>query len=256
MDFLYSIVSFIVAIGVLVTVHEFGHFIVAKRLGVKVLRFSVGFGRPLWSRRAGPDETEYMVAAVPLGGYVKMLDEREGEVADAELSRAFNRKSLGVRAAIVSAGPAANFLFAVLAYWLMFLIGIGGLRPIVGEVAPGSPAHGAGLAAGDEIVMVAGRETLTWEGVIQGVISGALEEEHLVLQVRDVGEQPRELHLDLRGMGLDDIADEGFFDRLGITPRRPKLPPVIGSLESGGGGRAGGTVARGPDRACRRAGHG
>jgi regulator of sigma E protease len=130
MDFLaigYSIVAFIVAIGVLVTIHEFGHFWVARKLGVKVLRFSVGFGKPLWMRKAGPDQTEYVIAAIPLGGYVKMLDEREGEVAAHELERSFNRKSVWRRFAIVAAGPVFNFLFAIVAYYLIFLAGVSGV---------------------------------------------------------------------------------------------------------------------------------
>ena len=227
MQFLQSIVAFVVAIGVLVTVHEFGHFIVAKRLGVKVLRFSVGFGRALWSRRGGPDNTEYVVAAIPLGGYVKMLDEREGEVSQDELSRAFNRQPLSVRIAIVIAGPLANFLFAIVAYWLMFIIGVAGLRPVVDEVAPGSPAQLAGLAGGDEILMVAGRRTATWEGVMQRVIGVALDGEPATLAVRDLNERRQELVLDLAGLSLDDVAGGEFFEKLGIRPLRPRLPPVI-----------------------------
>jgi len=119
--FFFSLASFVVAIGVLVTVHEFGHFWVARRLGVKVLRFSIGFGKPLWTRTFGKDATELVVAAIPLGGYVKMLDEREGEVAEVELSRAFNRKPVSTRIAVVVAGPAFNFIFAIFAYWLMFV---------------------------------------------------------------------------------------------------------------------------------------
>ncbi len=233
MEFLYSIVAFIVAIGVLVTVHEFGHFIVAKRLGVKVLRFSVGFGRALWSRRAGPDDTEYVVAAIPLGGYVKMLDEREGEVSQDELSRAFNRQSLSVRIAIVVAGPLANFLFAIMAYWLMFIIGVVGLRPVVDEVAPGSPAQLAGLAGGDEILMVEERRTATWEGVMQRVIGAALDGEPATLAVRDLNERRQELVLDLAGLSLDDVAGGEFFEKLGIRPLRPRLPPIIGRTVAG-----------------------
>ena len=134
--FLFSLASFVVAIGVLVTVHEYGHFWVARRLGVKVLRFSIGFGKPLWKRTFGKDATELVVAAIPLGGYVKMLDEREGEVAEAELSRAFNRKPVSTRIAVVVAGPAFNFIFAIFAYWLMFVSGVPGLKPVVGDVLP------------------------------------------------------------------------------------------------------------------------
>ncbi len=234
MDILQSLLAFIVALGLLVTVHEAGHFLVAKRLGVKVLRFSVGFGRPLWSRRAGPDETEYVVAAVPLGGYVKMLDEREGEVAQEELPRAFNRQSLWVRTAVVVAGPVANFLFAIVAYWVMFMLGVGGLKPIVGQVTPDSPAARAGLERGDEIVSAAGQPAVTWEGVVQTVIRKALDGQSVSLQVRDVSHRLHLARLDLSGIGVDDIARGGFFERLGVQPLRPTLPPVIGRLEHGG----------------------
>ena len=138
MDFFaisYSVLAFIVAIGVLVTVHEFGHFWVARKLGVKVLRFSIGFGKPLWKKLSRDGETEYMIAAIPLGGYVKMLDEREGEVADHEKDLAFNNKPVGTRIAIVTAGPLFNFLFAILALWIMYISGIPGVRPVIGEIA-------------------------------------------------------------------------------------------------------------------------
>ena len=166
MDFLgiiYSIFAFIVAIGVLVTVHEFGHFWVARRLGVKVLRFSVGFGKPLWMRKSGADQTEYVIAAIPFGGYVKMLDEREGEVEAQELDRAFNRKSVWRRIAIVVAGPAFNFLFAILAYYLIFLAGVSGVKPVIGEIINPSPAYTAGVQQGDLILSVNGIETKSWE---------------------------------------------------------------------------------------------
>src|SRR5512143_364957 len=148
---LFSVLWFVLALGVLVTVHEFGRFWVARPLGVKVLRFSVGFGQPLIRWRSRADETEYVVAALPLGGYVKMLDETEGEVAPQEAPRAFNRQSLSKRFAIVFAGPFFNFIFAVLAYWLMFMLGVTGVKPVIGEVDPGSVASSAGLRAGDEI---------------------------------------------------------------------------------------------------------
>jgi regulator of sigma E protease len=160
-DLLVSVASFLVAVGVLVTVHEFGHFWVARRLGVKVLRFSIGFGKPLWSRRFGDDDTELVVAALPLGGYVKMLDEREGEVPEKELRRAFNRQPLATRSAIVLAGPLFNFLFAILAYWLMFVSGVPGIRPVVGEVEAGSYAEEAGFRRGDEILAIEAMKTPT-----------------------------------------------------------------------------------------------
>ena len=153
---LISLLAFIVTLGVLITVHEFGHFWVARRLGVRVLRFSVGFGRPLWRRR-GRDGVEYVVAALPLGGYVKMLDEREGEVAPAEAPRAFNRQPVGSRIAIVLAGPLCNFLFAIVAYSLMFVIGVPGIKPLLDEPKPGSLAAAGGFRKGDLVVAVDGK---------------------------------------------------------------------------------------------------
>ena len=144
---LSSIFFFIVALAILITVHEFGHYWVARRLGVKVLRFSIGFGKPLWSKRSGPDDTEYVVAAIPLGGYVRMLDEREGEVAPEELHRTFNRQSLAKRFAIVVAGPLFNFMLAIAAYWLIFMIGTTGMKPIIGTVTAESIAAQAGLSS-------------------------------------------------------------------------------------------------------------
>ncbi|MBI3575456.1 MAG: site-2 protease family protein, partial [Gammaproteobacteria bacterium] len=128
MDFIYYIVAFVVALGILIVVHEYGHYWVARQLGVKVLRFSIGFGKPLWTRRVGPDQMEFVVAALPLGGYVKMLDETEGEVPAEELPRAFNRQPVWKRMAIVLAGPLANFLFAILAYWAVNMAGIDGVK--------------------------------------------------------------------------------------------------------------------------------
>ena len=144
MSVLISILAFLVAISVLVAVHEFGHFIVARMLGVKVLRYSIGFGRILFSWRPR-GETEYAVSAIPLGGYVKLLDEREGDVPPEERHRAFNRQPVWRRAAILAAGPAFNFLFAVLAYWIVYMAGIPGVQPVVGPVGPNTPAAVAGV---------------------------------------------------------------------------------------------------------------
>ncbi|HEY5700706.1 MAG TPA: RIP metalloprotease RseP [Gammaproteobacteria bacterium] len=233
MSVLSSIIWFVVAIGVLVTVHEFGHYWVARRLGVKVLRFSVGFGRPLWSRRAGPDQTEYVIAAVPLGGYVKMLDESEGEVPPEDAHRAFNRQPLPTRFAVVVAGPLFNFLFAVVAYWLMFLLGVSGLKPLVGEVVPDGLAAQAGLQAGQEIVRVDDRETRSWGTLIQAVIGASLSQDHVRLTVSEPGRGDRELRLDLSDVVLDDLTQGQFFSRMGFAPQRPSLPPRIGSVASG-----------------------
>lgn len=221
MDFLHSVLYFILAIGVLVTVHEAGHFLVARWLGVKVLRFSVGFGRPLWSWRSPRDGVEYVVAAIPLGGYVKMLDERESEVAEHEKHLAFNNQSLGTRMAVVFAGPAFNFMFAVLAYWLMFMVGINGLKPIVGEVQPDAPAAMAGLRAGDQVLSVNAQPVLTWERVIQLAIERALSGEGTELEVAGSDDRQRAVVLDRDVLRLDDVARGGFFDLMGIEPRRP-----------------------------------
>lgn len=243
MEFLYSIAAFIVAIGVLVTVHEFGHFWVARRLGVKVLRFSIGFGRPLWSWYGGRDRTEYCIAAIPFGGYVKMLDEREGEVPEADLPRAFNRRPLWVRTAVVLAGPLFNFLFAAAAYWLMLVVGVSGLRPLVAEVTPGSPAAAAGLEPHEEIVAVDGRATPTWEAVIQAVLGRVLDEKHLRVEVQDQAGKREEHTLPLTGVTLDDLTRGRFFETIGLQPMRPNVPPIIGGVEEGSPAAAAGLRA-------------
>ena len=160
---LTSAIALIVTLGVLIAFHEFGHYWVARKLGVKVLRFSVGFGKPIWMRTSGEDRTEYALAAIPLGGYVKMLDEREGDVEEHEKHRAFNRQSVYTRIAIVSAGPIFNFIFAIAAYFLMFSFGVPGVIPHVGEVEQKSAAYQSGLRPGDTILKVAGETTKAWK---------------------------------------------------------------------------------------------
>ncbi len=164
MDLLYTVLITLVTLGILVAVHEFGHFWVARRCGVKVLRFSIGFGKALW-RRTARDGTEYVIAAVPLGGYVKMLDEREGPVAQEELAFSFNRKPVSARMAIVAAGPAANFVLAIVAFYVLYMIGVPGLAPVIGDIAPGSVAEAAGLERGQEIIAVDGEPTPTRQAV-------------------------------------------------------------------------------------------
>ena len=231
---LQSALAFVLAVGVLVTVHELGHFWVARRLGVKVLRFSVGFGRPLWIRRGARDGTEYVLSAIPLGGYVKMLDEREAPVAAADRARAFNRQGLWVRSAIVAAGPLANFGFAVVAYWLTFVIGVAGTRPLVGEVTPGSPAASAGVSPGTTVVAVAGRETPSWESVVQAIISeNVTGTGSISLRVRGPTGAEKVRWLDLGSRTLDDLGEGQFFRAVGLAPARPVIPPVIGELTAG-----------------------
>jgi len=232
-----TIASFLVALGVLITVHEFGHFWVARRLGVKVLRFSVGFGRPLGTWRGKVDDTEFVIGALPLGGYVKMLDEREGEVDEHERHRAFNRQRLAVRTAIVAAGPVFNFLFAILVYWAIFVVGEPGSRPIIGTVEPSSPAAEAGLQPGDEITGVAGQMTPTWESAAFALLVETLADRSFALELADPEGRPygREIHL-----RPDAAATGSALPGLGIRPQRPVVPPVLGKLVSGGAAAAAG----------------
>ncbi|MGH8553917.1 MAG: RIP metalloprotease RseP, partial [Methylococcales bacterium] len=155
-SFLHTLVFFIVALAILIAFHEFGHFWVARRLGVKVIRFSIGFGKAIWKYQKDSASTEYLVAAIPLGGYVKMVDEREGEVAPEDIPYAFNRQSLKARSAIVLAGPLFNLALAVLIFWGILINGETGFRPLLGEVEPGTIASQAGFEKGDEILEVDG----------------------------------------------------------------------------------------------------
>ncbi|MCB1735103.1 MAG: RIP metalloprotease RseP [Gammaproteobacteria bacterium] len=229
-DMLTYVLAFIVAIGVLVTVHEFGHFWVARKVGVKVLRFSVGFGKPLWKRVAGPDQTEYVIAAVPLGGYVKMLDEREGEVATEEAHRAFNRQSLGKRSAVVVAGPLANFLFAIVAYWMMLMIGVTGSVPLLGDITAGSVAAQAGLHSGDRIVRVGDREVQTWSDAMLAMVDEGIADDRLSLGVIDADgfEQQRVIPLNA---DVDVTSTEGLLEQLGIARAQPKVAARIKTIE-------------------------
>lgn len=231
--FLFSAASFILALGVLITVHEFGHYWVARRVGVKVLRFSIGFGRPLWSRVYGPDRTEFVLAAIPLGGYVKMLDEREGEVAPEERARAFNRKPVGQRMAVVVAGPAFNFIFAILAYWVLFVHGVPGVKPVLDAPVPDSPAAVAGIEARDRLLSVDGEPTPTWERALLTLLDGALDRRRLTLEVEGADGGVRRLELDLTQVqGLLDRGD--LLERLGMRSWRPVLPAVIDRVVADG----------------------
>jgi regulator of sigma E protease len=234
---LMTTASFLVALGVLITVHEFGHFWVARKLGVKVLRFSVGFGKPIWKRRGTVDGTEYVVAALPLGGYVKMLDEREGDVAEAERGRAFNRQSLAVRTAIVAAGPVFNFLFAIFAYWGIFVVGETGTVPVIGSVETGSPAAAAGLRAGDRVEAVDGQETPTWESAAFAFLAASLEDNALSVRVQD--ETGRVLTREV-SVPEDAVHSGDVIGKLGVRPLRPAVPAVLGDLIEGGAAKRAG----------------
>lgn len=240
---IYSIVGFALAIAVLVVVHEFGHYWVARRLGVKVLRFSVGFGRVLWSRRAGPDQTEYALAALPLGGYVKMLDENEGEVPAAERHRAFNRQAVWKRGAIVFAGPFFNFLFAIAAYWVVLMIGVPGLKPVVGEVVPGSPAAQAGFHRGDVLLRLNGHRVLSWDQHRLLLLQKAVEHEAVNIEVRNRAGAVRVRTLNLDTITARAVSDGSFERTVGLLGYVPKVRPVIGEIIKGGPAARAGLLA-------------
>ena len=239
MSALYMIVGTLVALGVLVTFHEFGHFWVARRCGVKVLRFSVGFGMPLlrWHDRRG---TEFVIAAIPLGGYVKMLDEREGEVPADQLDQSFNRKTVRQRIAIVAAGPIANFLLAIVFFWILAMMGSQQMRPVIGAVEAGSMAAQAGLVAGQEIVSIDGEPTAGWGAVNLQLVRRLGESGTVNVVVREqdsTAETPRTLALDHWLKGADEPDP---IKSLGIRPWRPALPPVLAELDPKGPAQAAG----------------
>ncbi|MBT8071820.1 MAG: RIP metalloprotease RseP [Xanthomonadales bacterium] len=227
-EFIGSIWWLLVALGLLITFHEFGHYWVARRMGVRVLKFSIGFGKKLWSR-TGRDGTEYVIAAIPLGGYVKMLDEREGEVDSRDLDKAFNRKSVWARIAIVIAGPAFNLIFTLFAFWMMFLVGMPESRPIVGGVE--GIAASAGIEPGDRIVSVGGEQTDTWSHAVFGLIPYALDREEVTLELEQENGLQRRLELDLTQLG-SDFEEEKALQGIGITPWRAKLPAIVGEISA------------------------
>ncbi|MGE6992285.1 RIP metalloprotease RseP [Stutzerimonas zhaodongensis] len=239
MGALYMIIGTLVALGVLVTFHEFGHFWVARRCGVKVLRFSVGFGRPLlrWHDRQG---TEFVLAAIPLGGYVKMLDEREGDVPPTLLGQAFNRKTVRQRFAIVSAGPLANFLLALVFFWILAMLGTEQVRPVVGAVEIGSLAERAGLMAGQEIVEINGKPTAGWADVNLQLIRRLGETGSLEMLVSEVdGGQSQRLQVELKDW-LKGAEEPDPIGSLGIRPWRPEIAPVVAQLDPEGPAQAAG----------------
>ena len=239
MDLLYTIGITLATLAVLVAVHEYGHFWVARRCGVKVLRFSIGFGPSLLRWRDRQD-TEYTISSIPLGGYVKMLDEREGEVPAEDLERAFNRKPVLQRIAVVSAGPLANFLLAILVYWGLFMAGESGYAPVIGEIEAGSVADVAGLEAGQEIVAIDGVETPTWQALSFQLLDRIGETGVISLAVKYpdsemVYESEGRLDRWLAGAEKPDL-----FGGLGITMYTPDVPPIAGQVVAGGAAEAAG----------------
>ncbi len=240
-SFLTSIVAFSVAITVLVAVHEFGHYWVARRAGIKVLRFSIGFGKPLWRRHFGSDNTEFVFSAIPLGGYVKMLDEREAPVAESEKERSFNQASVPWRMAVLVAGPLANFIFAIIAYWVMFMAGVPGVKPVVGAVAADSIAAESGLQSGDRILEVGGRETPTWEAAMLFILDDMLDDGVVSLRLEPAaGGSDRRVDLRVGGREEELTRPGELFTGLGFAPWRPHWPAVLEVVTPGGPAERGG----------------
>lgn len=233
-----SLLAFIAAISILVAVHEFGHYIVGRWMGMKVLRFSIGFGKPLWMRISGEDQTEYCVSAIPLGGYVRFLDSRDGPVDSKDEGRAFDHRPIPARIAVLLAGPAFNFVFAVLAYWLLFAGGVMALKPAVGDVLPGSYADKAGLEFGDKIVAVGDVEALDWESTLVAILDNMVSDGRVPLTLEGERGGQRSAVIDV-GDDRTRLTEPGLlFDGLGFEVWQP--PAEIGELSAGGAAESAG----------------
>jgi regulator of sigma E protease len=228
----WTLGAFVIALGILIVVHELGHYLVARFVGVKVLRFSVGFGKPLVSRRFGPDGTEWALAAFPLGGYVKMLDEREGPVAPEEAHRAFNRQSVGRRALVVLAGPSANLLLAVLLYALLFVIGVDELRPILGTPPAASAAARAGIENGELVRSVSGNPITTLTDLRWELMRSVLDHQAVELELENLRGEISFRKLDTSEIDVDQL-DSDFARKLGLGIFTPRIRPVIGKIRPG-----------------------
>lgn len=239
MDLLHTLFFFVIAIGILISFHEFGHFWVARKTGVKVLRFSVGFGKVLWSHQKSPDDTEYVLSAIPLGGYVKMVDEREGKVKEEDLPVAFNRQPLWVRTAIVAAGPFFNLMLAVALFWGVLVLGETGLKPILGEIKQGTLAAAAGFVEGEEILSVNDKATKTWTEAMNTLITTAMDGESSIrVKVKNLADEQNQRTLTLAENDTQD--PEKLYNRLGLKPWSPKIKPVINEVLPDGAALAAG----------------
>lgn len=225
--------AFIFTIGLLVTVHEYGHFQVARWCGVKVLKFSVGFGKPLWSKKFGVDQTEFVIAAIPLGGYVKMLGEdqfTQGETfVNHDMTRALNRQSVGKRMAIVLAGPLANLLLAIILYWLLFMMGVVGLKPIVGNVVENSPAAASRIRSGDVIQKINNKDVSTWQDVRWLLLQESLKNKQIEIQVINTKNEMYSYQMDVSKLDYDD-AKHDILEKLGLIIYQPEMPARIGEI--------------------------
>ena len=233
MNLLHTLAAFVIALGALIIVHEYGHYLVARICGIKVLRFSIGFGLPLWKKRFGRDGTEWILAAVPLGGYVKMLDEREGEVAPHELHRAFNQQSVWRRYAVVIAGPVANFLFAILLYWILFMHGVQEARPVVALPLPNTPAASAGFESGEIIRAINSEPVTSWQEVRWRMLQLALERAQVKVEVLNRSNELNWRTLDLSPFDAEQLEGDTLA-LIGLRLYRPPIDPVIGQIVAGG----------------------
>ncbi|MBI1173895.1 MAG: RIP metalloprotease RseP [Sideroxydans sp.] len=227
-----TLLAFAVAIAVLVVFHELGHYWIARLCDVKVLRFSVGFGKVLYARHFGRGETEWALSAIPLGGYVRMLDEREGEVKPQELPRAFNRKPVWQRMAIVVAGPVANLLLAIVLYWALFMHGVPGLKPVLGPILPDTPAIEAQLQPQETIVSINGQAIPSWQELRWTLLNLALQGGDINVEGRLADGRSRQHVLDLSRLAPSDL-DGDFMRKLGLQLYQPLVRPVIGKLSDG-----------------------
>ena len=241
-EILLSIIAFIISVGLLITFHEFGHFSVARFFDIKVLRFSIGFGRPIYTRHFGRDRTEFTICLLPLGGYVKMLDDREGTVVQQEKAREFNGKPLWQRFLIVLAGPLFNFIFAIIAYSLIYTIGINALKPIIGHVETTSIASSSGFAEGQEILSINGLSTPTWPTVIDSLVNHVVSGDVVDIQVANNSGEKQVLSLNLSSISIDEMADGNLLKKLGLNIVKLKLPPIIGEIEKNGPAQSSGLL--------------
>ena len=234
MDFLFSILAFIILVGVLVAIHEYGHYLLARLCNVKVLRYSIGFGKVLWSKKTGLDQTEYCLSAIPLGGYVQLLDERSEEVNENEKHRAFNNQSATKRILILLAGPFANFFFAIVAYMTMFSLGVPGVVPIIGEIEPESIAWQNNLKSGDQIINVGEKEVQTWQASLISMIGEILDDEQINVTLKDKFGNVKYATLDVTGRTKELTAPNALMPALGFKPFVPSIKPIIESVITDG----------------------
>jgi regulator of sigma E protease len=238
-EILHAIAFFIISVGVLITFHEFGHFWAARFFDVKILRFSIGIGRSIYTKRFGKDQTEFSIGFLPLGGYVKMLDDREGKVVEEEKKREFNSKPIWQRFSIVLAGPVFNFIFAIFIYSIIYSIGVNALKPIIGDVEPSSISEESGFVKGQKILSINGAKTPTWPTVIDSLVKHTISG-NTVNIVLESDSKKQNLSLDLSKIKIDKISDGKLLNELGLSVIKLKIPPIIGMIEENGPAKASG----------------